>query len=123
MYELVVRGEFAAAHQLVNYKGAGEAVHGHNWKVEVWIRASDLDPAGLAVDFEDLGGSLKKALSSLDHTFLNQLPPFHLLSPSAENIARYLYLELGKVLNDDRVRVSRVTVWETDSCAASYYED
>ena len=61
-------------------------------------------------------------MKTLDHKYLNELPPFNVLSPSSENIARYLYGELTKFFGSDKVKVEMVTVWESDFAAASYYE-
>ena len=39
MYEVIVRDHFSAAHQLRNYGGMCENLHGHNWKIEVIVSA------------------------------------------------------------------------------------
>ena len=50
MYVLTIRTSFAAAHNLINYQGDCENLHGHNWKVEVAVTARELDKAGLGID-------------------------------------------------------------------------
>jgi 6-pyruvoyltetrahydropterin/6-carboxytetrahydropterin synthase len=52
MYMLTIRTSFAAAHNLKNYQGDCENLHGHNWKVEVAVTAQELDKAGLGIDFK-----------------------------------------------------------------------
>jgi 6-pyruvoyltetrahydropterin/6-carboxytetrahydropterin synthase len=122
MYRLKIVTSFAAAHNLLNYQGDCENLHGHNWRVEVTVSAHGLDKAGLGIDFKILKAETNALLKNLDHRYLNELPPFLELSPSSENIARHLYHELTKRLTTDNVKVEMVTVWESDNAAASYYE-
>jgi 6-pyruvoyltetrahydropterin/6-carboxytetrahydropterin synthase len=122
MYRLMIRTSFAAAHCLLHYQGDCENLHGHNWKVEVAATARDLDKAGLGIDFKILKAETNSFLKSLDHKYLNELPPFLELSPSSENIARYLYFELSRIFNDKNIKVEMVTVWESDHAGASFYE-
>jgi 6-pyruvoyltetrahydropterin/6-carboxytetrahydropterin synthase len=118
----MIRTSFAAAHCLLHYQGDCENLHGHNWKVEVAATARDLDKAGLGIDFKILKAETNSFLKSLDHKYLNELPPFLELSPSSENIARYLYFELSRIFNDKNIKVEMVTVWESDHAGASFYE-
>ena len=122
MYKLKIVSSFAAAHCLIHYQGECENLHGHNWKVEVSVTANELDKAGLGIDFKTLKTKTNKLLKTLDHRYLNDLPPFQTISPSSENISRFLYGELSKELNDGNVQVDMITVWESDFASASYYE-
>ncbi|OQY17274.1 MAG: 6-carboxytetrahydropterin synthase QueD [Desulfobacteraceae bacterium 4572_35.1] len=123
MYTLKIITNFAAAHNLMNYDGDCENLHGHNWKVEVMVKARELDNSGLGIDFKILKAQTKKLLATLDHKYLNELPPFVTISPSSENISRYLFLELEKIINCDNVTVDSVNVWESDNACASYSRD
>jgi 6-pyruvoyltetrahydropterin/6-carboxytetrahydropterin synthase len=122
MYRLMIRTAFAAAHCLENYHGDCENLHGHNWKVEVAITAKELDKAGLGIDFKVMKARTKEFLNSLDHKYLNELEAFKGISPSSENIARFLYKELSRRFSDDNIKLEMVTVWESDFAGASYYE-
>ena len=122
MYEVKVITDFAAAHSLRDYPGPCRNIHGHNWKVEVTLQARELDEMGLAMDFRDIRKETEALLDQLDHAYLNEHPPFHTLNPTAENIARYLFEQLSKRLDGDRVRVVRVTVWETERACASFFD-
>ena len=122
MFRLKIHTSFAAAHCLIHYQGDCENLHGHNWKVEVAVGARELDKAGLGIDFKILKTETNTLLKTLDHKYLNELPPFVELSPSSENIARYLYDELSRKFNSDNIKVEIVTVLESDFAAASYYE-
>jgi 6-pyruvoyltetrahydropterin/6-carboxytetrahydropterin synthase len=120
MYEVSVERVFSAAHSLRGYAGCCENLHGHNWRVEATVRATVLDELGLAVDFRVLKQALDDALAPLDHGHLNEIPPFDQTNPSCENIARHLYDQLSAALNNDRVRVARVRVWESEGSSAMF---
>ena len=122
MFKLMIHTSFAAAHCLTHYQGDCENLHGHNWKVEVAVTARELDRAGLGIDFKTLKSETNTLLKTLDHKYLNELPPFLDLSPSSENIARYVYRELSSRLNNENITVASVTVWESDFACATYYE-
>lgn len=123
MYHLKIITSFAAAHNLINYDGDCENLHGHNWKVEVTVTAKELDKSGLGIDFKILKAETKALLATLDHKYLNELDPFVENSPSSENIARYLFEQLEQILNTDNVAVDCVNVWESDHACASYSRD
>lgn len=120
MYELKITDEFSAAHQLNFFKTGCERLHGHNWKVEVYVQGKKLNPDGILIDFKELKKILKEVLSPLDHRFLNELEPFNTISPSSENLASFLFKEIQKRLPTKDVKVSKVTVWESDNSCASY---
>jgi 6-pyruvoyltetrahydropterin/6-carboxytetrahydropterin synthase len=122
VYELKIISHFAAAHQLRNYGGECENLHGHNWKVEVYVTGNELGEDGLLMDFKVIKVTTEKLLDELDHKFLNDLPPFIGSEPSSENIARYIYESLGQDLNTKNIRVSKVTAWESDTACATYME-
>jgi 6-pyruvoyltetrahydropterin/6-carboxytetrahydropterin synthase len=122
MYELKIVTDFAAAHRLENFYGKCESLHGHNWKVEVFLQGDRLDDAGLIRDFGVVKAKTREVLAELDHHYLNELPAFRQQNPSSENLARYLFERLGTALNDGGVTVCRVSVWESDTSCASYFE-
>lgn len=123
MYELKIITQFAAAHRLENFYGKCEALHGHNWKVEVYLEGELLDNAGLLMDFGQVKARTLELLEEIDHKYLNELPAFRDQNPSSENLARYLFERLGATLNRDGVKVCRVSVWESDTSCATYYRD
>lgn len=121
MYELKVITHFSAAHQLRDFQGACEDLHGHNWKIEVYVTSDGLDEAGVVIDFKILKKHVEGILETLDHKFLNELEPFKTRNPSSENIARYVAEQLAALVQNKGVRVSRVTAWESESACATYY--
>ena len=109
MYELMVESKFSAAHQLRGYQGQCEKLHGHNWRVTVAVTAERLDEQGLAIDFHQLKKALREILDQLEHTFLNDIFPFTQINPSSENLAKWIYDNMTKKVNDDNIEVASVT--------------
>ena len=123
MYELTVEVGFSAAHQLRGYKGNCEHIHGHNWRVQISVVADRLNEIDIVMDFRDLKRVAREVVAPLDHVFLNEVFPFTEKNPSSENIAKWIFDSLKKKISDGVVRVAAVTVWESDSASASYYEE
>jgi 6-pyruvoyltetrahydropterin/6-carboxytetrahydropterin synthase len=92
MYELKIITEFSAAHNLRNFRGKCEALHGHNWKVEVVVSGKELDNSGVVLDFAEVKSATGEIMSE---------------------IARYIFQRLQEKIEDKRVRVKRVTAWES----------
>lgn len=122
MYKLKIISDFDAAHQLRGYKGKCENIHGHNWKVEVEVVSESLNEIGIAMDFKELKNLTESIISKLDHTFINQIPPFNEINPSSENIARWIYMALKEKLENSSIRIHAVTVWESEHASATYFE-
>ncbi|MGW8209004.1 MAG: 6-carboxytetrahydropterin synthase QueD [Syntrophobacteria bacterium] len=120
MYELKIITEFSAAHNLRNFRGKCEALHGHNWKVEVVLSGKNLDDSGVVLDFAEVKAATSEIMSEIDHRYLNDLPFFMENNPSSENIARYIFHRLQEKIDNDRVRIRRVTAWESQDACASY---
>lgn len=123
IFEVYVQAHFSAAHSLKGYPGDCARTHGHNWIIEVFVRCKKLNGIGIGIDFRDVKDSVKEVLHGLDHFNLNELPSFCEMNPTSENIAKYLYKELGKKLNSDAVRVSKIKVSETPGAGAFYWEE
>jgi 6-pyruvoyltetrahydropterin/6-carboxytetrahydropterin synthase len=123
IFEINVKTRFSAAHSLRGYQGDCAGIHGHNWTVEVFVRCRELDEIGIGIDFRDVKQAVGDVLVGLDHFNLNEHPAFKEINPTSENIARFLYNELNKKLNSDKVKVSRVMVSETPNTGASYWEE
>jgi 6-pyruvoyltetrahydropterin/6-carboxytetrahydropterin synthase len=122
MFELMIESQFSAAHQLRGYMGKCEKLHGHNWRVQVTVSSEKLNDTGMAIDFHELKKIANEALSSLDHSMLNDVFPFTEINPSSENIAKWLYDSIKKRIAGTDTTLSSVTVWESDTSSATYYE-
>jgi 6-pyruvoyltetrahydropterin/6-carboxytetrahydropterin synthase len=114
---------FSAAHQIRGHQGGCERMHGHNYRVRVVVAAERLDGLGMVVDFADLKAAMEEVVGPFDHAFLNEVPPFDERNPTTELIAQHVFAELRRRLDDERKRVTRVEVWESDTAGAVYEED
>jgi 6-pyruvoyltetrahydropterin/6-carboxytetrahydropterin synthase len=123
MYEIETEREFSAAHQLKNYKGNCSFLHGHNWTVQVTVRAKKLDKIGIAVDFRKLKAELDTVIQDFDHKNLSGLEIFKGGNPTSEHLAKIIYDKLSAKLNTPGARVHKVSVSESRSSRASYFEE
>jgi 6-pyruvoyltetrahydropterin/6-carboxytetrahydropterin synthase len=123
MFQVSVDESFSAGHALRGYKGKCENPHGHNYKVRITLEGLQLDAIGLLYDFAHLKRVMRDVISGMDHKFLNDLAPFDVINPSAENLAKYFYDETARQLNamPEGVRITRITIWETDAASATYW--
>lgn len=119
MFEVKIETNFSSAHHLLNYKGKCENMHGHNWKVEVALQGDGLDASNILVDFKVLKKTVNEIIDYLDHKDINELPEFKGISPSSEIIAKYIYFEVKKTFKN----VARVSVYETPTSCATYFEE
>ena len=120
MYELKVVTKFAAAHQLTMVGAKCENMHGHNWKIEVYVTGEKLDDGGVVMDFGVIKKHVRDIMSLLDHKYLNELEFFQQSQPSSENIAYLVADKLQQKIDNSSVKVSRVTAWESDDASATY---
>lgn len=121
MFELKVVTRFAAAHQLKMVTEKCENLHGHNWRIELYVAGEELEDTGVLIDFGIIKQHLGEIIDTLDHKFLNELPSFKDGNPSSENIARYIAESFQEKIADiPRLHVSRVGVWESDDACATY---
>lgn len=114
MYRLRVESHFDAAHKLIGYKGKCARLHGHTWKVEVFVTGKRLKNDVL-IDFQVLREKLGEITDKLDHVFLNNIKDIG--NPTVENICKYIFERLA--LPED-VKLERVRVWESPQCWGEY---
>lgn len=117
MFELMVEESFDAAHALRGYEGPCENLHGHTWRVQVFLKGAKLDKIGLLDDFKHIKKELAAVLKAFDHRLLNDVAPFLFKNPTSENLAETIYRQLKKKLKG----ISKVTVWESATTNASFY--
>lgn len=122
MFEISVVMEFSAAHNLRDYRGKCEKLHGHNWQVEVFLASEALDKGAMVMDFTMARKKLKQVLKYFDHTYINETDYFKKNNPTSENIAKFIFEEMSKQVKRYKCKVARVSVWETPRSKATYYE-
>lgn len=117
MYEVMVERHFAAAHFLENYVGLCANMHGHNYKVQLFVQGETLNPDnGILIDFKDLKYHLDQLIDQLDHKVLNEVLD---IQTTAECLAKYFFEKMNKHIPDEYA-LRKVTIWESDTCSASY---
>ena len=119
MYEIKIKNDFSAAHNLRNYKGKCEKLHGHNWIVEAIFAYKSLGHNGIAIDFRLAKRMLRDIVEKLDHSYLNELKILKHINPTSENIAKFIY----DCLKKKNVNIKSVLVWENEKSCATYTED
>ena len=123
MFRITVEQHFDAAHSLRGYHGKCESLHGHRYRAVIKVVAAGLNEIGLSYDFIELKKQLKVITSRFDHSYLNDVPPFNQINPSAENIAKTIYDELKSSLGSEPVSLKSVTVWEAPDQGVEYRGD
>jgi 6-pyruvoyltetrahydropterin/6-carboxytetrahydropterin synthase len=120
MYEITIKKSFSAAHVLKEIGGQCEDLHGHNFLVEVSVAGDRLNDEDLLIDFRVLKGWIKEILEELDHKYLNDIKYFKNINPSSERIAKLIHDRLAPKASDLNLRISRITIWESDDARVSY---
>lgn len=118
VYRLRVESTFDAAHKLVGYKGKCARLHGHTWKVEVFVVGERLNDKGILLDFSILKEKISKMIERFDHKFLNDFKEIG--NPTCENISKYIFENLKDLPNN--VKLEKVRVWEGQKSWCAYYE-
>ena len=117
MYRLRVETQFDAAHKMIGYEGKCSRLHGHTWKVEVFVVGEKLNEIGVLFDFNVIKEKLKEITEKLDHSFLNDFKEIG--NPTCENIAKYIFENLKNLPN---AKMEKVRVWESPKSYAEYFE-
>ncbi|MBD3223602.1 MAG: 6-carboxytetrahydropterin synthase QueD [Caldithrix sp.] len=121
MYTLSIETSIAGAHYLNDYQGACARLHGHNWKIKVEVSSGILDDIGMVIDFKDLKDIADSVIMPFDHQTFNDISPFDQMNPTAENLARYFFREIGRRL-PQHVHMSKIYLWETEKYLVEYTE-
>jgi 6-pyruvoyltetrahydropterin/6-carboxytetrahydropterin synthase len=119
MYEIAVEETFDAAHCLPDHEGNCRRLHGHTYRIQARFRFASVEESGMAIDFRDAKAALRAVLAHLDHQYLNDLPMFAGVTPTAENIAKLIFDRIG----GKHASVHSVSVWETPTSCATYYRE
>jgi|SRR5215813_11929282 len=119
-YRVTVSSRFEAAHNLVDYEGGPEPLHGHSYNVEIVFETEELRKDDLAVDFVAAQKALDAVAKEFDYTYINEHPAFAGRNTSAENLARYFAERIGTSGDLGQARVTEVTVWEGPENRATY---
>lgn len=119
-FTIRVEASFDSAHNLRQYKGAPEPLHGHSWKVEAKYVCSRLDHEDIGIDYVEIEQAIKKLAAKLDHKYINEIAPFDKINPTSENIAKWFFDEMNKIIKSENSKLSEVIVWEGLKAYVSY---
>lgn len=113
MYYVSKRLEIAGAHNLqLDYESKCSNMHGHNWIVTIYCKSEKLNNNGMVIDFTHI----KKLIhDKFDHKYLNEIPPFDKVNPTAENMAEFICKTVPNCY--------KVTVQESEGNIATYEKD
>lgn len=118
-FKVVLRLRFSASHILRKHSGKCRNLHGHTYEVEVGVESSELNQEDMVIDFEELKKGIGEVLNELDHRHLNEIEEFKKVDPTAENIARFIYLKLKNKIS---VKMSFVRIYEHRDAYVEYSE-
>jgi 6-pyruvoyltetrahydropterin/6-carboxytetrahydropterin synthase len=116
----MVSARFEAAHNLIDYAGGPEPLHGHSYRVEAVLESKDLQQHDVAVDFVAARRALEAIAKEFDYTYINEHPAFAGRNTSAENLAGYFAERLGSSGDLGKASVVEVTVWEGPENRAAF---
>lgn len=122
MFRLQVKTHFDAAHQLQDYMGKCNRLHGHRWEVEVCLQGQELNDCNMLIDFKEVKRVLDFWLDEcLDHHDLNSM--LDEANPTAEFLAKWLFDKLLEAFIGYPVKLVRVCIWESPDCCVKYSPD
>ena len=102
--------KFSAAHNLTTNGHPCSKLHGHNYKVRIEL-SGKIDSSGMILDFSEIKKRIQPIIDKLDHSYLNDI----IIRPTtSENIASWIFTQSNNQLGC----VTKVTLWETESCGA-----
>lgn len=110
---------FSAAHAIRGHTRGCQNLHGHNYRVRVFVASPALDALGMVIDFADLKAIVDEVVGRFDHAVINDLPPFTERNTTAELLAQHVWEEVAARLPEGRI-ARRVEVWETPTSCAIY---
>lgn len=119
-YTLHVTTHFNSARALRNYEGPCKNIHGHTFKVQANVSASEPDSTGLVIDFIEIKTALQKIVENFDHQYINEIKPFDIINPTNENLAKYFFEALTIILQPKKVKVTSLSVWESNESGVTY---
>lgn len=126
-FEIQIQGRFESSHSLYEYfpDGSDEPLHGHSWLVQVVLSSKDgkCGPDGIVYDFLEARAGLDALIQRIDHRVINDLPEFHKVNPTTENVARWFARGLQGAVASSGGKIRRIVVHEGPDNQATFYPD
>lgn len=107
---------FEAAHRLPNVPDGHKCgrLHGHSFRVEVFVSGPIGDQSGWVIDFAEIKQKFDPIQKQLDHYYLNEIEGLE--NPTSEVLARWIWRRLKPHLSG----LSRLIVRETCTSGCVY---
>lgn len=107
---------FEAAHRLPNLPPEHKCsrLHGHSYRVRIWVNGPVTEPNGWVMDFADIKAACKPVIDELDHRYLNEIEGLE--NPTSERIAQWLWQRIKPRLP----QLSAVELRETCTAGCRY---
>ena len=118
MFKVIDEVAVNASHAIPLTSGELETPHSHRWRLRVEFSCAALNPQGMAVDMDIVRAWLDEIIGHWEGTHLNDLPPFRNIPSTAERVAQYVGQSLQDRLTEERVWVSRIECWMTETGVA-----
>lgn len=136
MYTVRKEFKFEAAHVLNSSESKEcQKIHGHSYRVEVFLSRLDLNSDGMVEDFKIIKEAFKPVIDKLDHALIvknackrhskgskDKLVVLN-KNPTAENMAEFIYDFADKEVLSDEVSIDSIRVHETDSGYVEFKPD
>ncbi len=123
MFEIAIKHAFTASHALTSNGKAIEEPHEHRFECEARLESDGVSASGMAIDFRSVDEAISRVIAPLRDANLHEAPMLEGSSPSAENLAQFIYSRLTQELGECNSKVTRVAVWEDPDHCATYYEN
>ena len=120
---------FDASHRLLNYQGKCSRLHGHRWRVQVWMTGTADESTGILLDYN----VIKDLVERFDHqVILNAVDPMGeclrkfqpVCTTDGDPTSERLAVTIRDLINEWCLntglggKVERVRVWESPGCYA-----
>ncbi len=106
-----------AAHHLPNVPEGHKCgrLHGHSFKVTIYIAGEIDEKTGWIMDFDDIKQAFKPLYERLDHHYLNEIDGLE--NPTSEVLARWIWRHLQHALP----QLSKIAINETCTSGCLYH--
>ncbi|HPN29371.1 MAG TPA: 6-carboxytetrahydropterin synthase QueD [bacterium] len=116
MYLITKIFKFDSAHNLTDYKGLCENLHGHTYTLEVTLEG-EKKSNGMAIDFNIIKKIVQtEIIEIIDHKYINNILPVS----TAENIAEWIWNKLSSKFDEYGVRLFEIKIHEGINSKISY---
>ncbi|NLZ30032.1 MAG: 6-carboxytetrahydropterin synthase [Methanomicrobiales archaeon] len=120
---------FEATHRLIHYRGKCFRLHGHQWRVEVWVEGAVDERTGIVLDYncikEVIGRFDHQVILNIDDPMVASIEAFHqVITTPGDPTSELLAGLIADMINAEAAqqgldaRVERIRVWESTSCYA-----